>query len=119
MRQSASGTVEYKNIQSKQIVVQWRKFLTSASNKTSLIQFLTSERRQQKYIKKLNGKSLFVTCNEICHCINSEGCKAIPELESTQEEADTWILLHSTHAAMSGFEAVVIVSDDTDVFFYY
>ena len=57
-----------------------------------------------------------MTCNEMCHCINSEGCKAIPELESTQEEADTRILLHSAHAAMCGFEAVVIVSDDTDVF---
>ena len=43
--QSASGSVEYKNIQSKQLVVQWRKFLTSTSNKTSLIQF---EWKQQK-----------------------------------------------------------------------
>ena len=53
----------------------------------------------------------------MCHCINAQGCKAIPQLESSQEEADTRILLHSAHAAMSGFEAVVIVSDDTDVFF--
>ena len=52
----------------------------------------------------------------MCHCINAQGCEAIPELESSQEEADTRILLHSAHAAMSGFEAVVIVSDDTDVF---
>ena len=47
---------------------------------------------------------------------NAQGCEAIPELESSQEEADTRILLHSAHAAMSGFEAVVIVLDDTDVF---
>ena len=98
-------SIEYNNIQSKQLVVQWRKCLTSTSNKTPFIHFLTSEWKQQKYNGKLNGKSLFVTNNEICHCINAQGCKAIPELEFTQEEADTWTLLHSA-AAMSGFKAV-------------
>jgi len=38
------------------------------------------------------------------------------ELESMQGEANTRILLHSAHAATPGFRAVVIVSDDIDVF---
>ena len=54
----------------------------------------------------------------MCHCINAQGCKVIPKLEFSQVEADTRILLHSAQAAMSGFEAVVIVSDDTDGFFF-
>ena len=33
------------------------------------------------------------------------------ELESTQEEADTWMLLHK-----AGYKAVVITAKDTDVF---
>ena len=37
------------------------------------------------------------------------------ELESTQEEADTRMLLHSLHASRSRFASVVIVSEDTDV----
>ena len=39
----------------------------------------------------------------------------ISELESTQEEADTRMLLHSLNAARSRFASVVIVSEDTDV----
>ena len=54
----------------------------------------------------------------MCHCINAQGCKVIPKLEFNQVEADTRILLHSAQATMSGFEAVVIVSDDTDVLFF-
>ena len=39
----------------------------------------------------------------------------ISELELTQEEADTQILLHAVHAARLKFASVVIVSEDTDV----
>ena len=39
----------------------------------------------------------------------------ISELESTLEEADTQMLLHSLHAARQRFASVVIVSEDTDV----
>ena len=113
LQQSASGSVEYKNIKSKQIVVQWRKFLFSTRNKTSLIQFLINEWKQHRHVERLNRRSLFVTCNETCYWIDAQGCKAIPELESTQ---DMCILLHSVHAAFCGFREVVIVSDDTDVF---
>ena len=39
----------------------------------------------------------------------------ISELELTQKEADTRILLHAVHAARSKFASVVIISEDTDV----
>ena len=35
---------------------------------------------------------------------------------STQEEADTRVLLHAVHAAAAGYKAAVIASDDTNVF---
>ena len=51
-----------------------------------------------------------------CHVLSSSGVvQPISELESTQEEADTRMLLHSLHAARSRFTSVVIVSEDTDV----
>ena len=39
----------------------------------------------------------------------------LPELQSTQEEADTR-LLHASHASLSGYQSIIIVSDDTDAF---
>ena len=39
----------------------------------------------------------------------------VPELHSTQEEADTRLLLHAKHAADNGAQTIVIQSPDTDV----
>ena len=40
---------------------------------------------------------------------------AVEELLLTQEEADTRLLLHARHAAVSGYEAVLIRTPDTNV----
>ena len=39
----------------------------------------------------------------------------VTELQSTQEEADTSLLLHALHAARTGSKAVIVTADDTDV----
>ena len=39
----------------------------------------------------------------------------VTQLKSSQEEADTRMLLHALHAAESGFKAVIITADNTDV----
>jgi len=56
-----------------------------------------------------------VKLNQIMECAWRKNLQPISELESTQEEADTRILLHAAHAAKSRFALVVIVSEDTDV----
>ena len=66
-------------------------------------------------MEKLSGKTLVVTCGNSCYQLSSGVVQPISELESTQEEADTRMLLHSLHAARSRFASVVIVSEDTDV----
>ena len=66
-------------------------------------------------MEKLSGKTLVVTCGNSCYQLWSGVVQPISELESTQEEADTRMLLHSLHAARSRFTSVVIVSEDTDV----
>ena len=40
----------------------------------------------------------------------------VPELASSQEEADTRLLLHASHAAQEGHRAVIVLTEDTDVF---
>lgn len=87
-------------------------------NKTSLITFLVSEWRKAPYREKLQGKVLYVTVDDKCYRITSltsQGSVEVPALQCNQEEADGQLLLHAVHAARE-CEAVVIYSEDTDVF---
>jgi hypothetical protein len=58
---------------------------------------------------------MFVTCGTLCYRITSEGGQVIEALQSSQEEADTRMLLHAKHAAQAGCKSVIIASEDTDV----
>ena len=51
-----------------------------------------------------------------CYRITSHGSVEVPALQCHQEEADGRLLFHATHAAREGYQAVVICSEDTDVF---
>ena len=53
-------------------------------------------------------KNYKVTANE---------CSICTDLASGQEEADTCLLLHAAHPGKRGYQSVVIVSDNPDVFF--
>lgn len=106
---------EYRNIQADHKIKQWRKFLCSLKNKQAFIVFVTNEWKKDKYMEKLSGKTLVVTCGNSCYQLSSGVVQPISELESTQEEADTRMVLHSLHEARSRFTSVVIVSEETDV----
>ncbi len=84
-------------------------------NKTSLITFLVSEWKKVPYRVKLQGKVLYVTVDDKCYRITSQGSVEVPALQCSQEEADGQLLLHAVHAARE-CEAVVVCSEDTDVF---
>ena len=85
-------------------------------NKKALTIFVTKEWKQDKYRRKLTDKVLFVACEEECHQISPEAAFTVEELSSTQEEADTRILLHLSHAARSDYNTSIVASEDTDVF---
>ena len=57
-----------------------------------------------------------MTCESDCYEITSQAANIVDELNSTQEEADTRLILPAAHAARSGYKAVVVASEDTDVF---
>ena len=95
--------VQVAHISAYQLVKQWRKFLSEVKNKTSLIKFL-SEWKTKEYSERLRreGKVLYVTSEKECWMITSERNDQVPELSSSQEETDTRLLLHASHAAKEG-----------------
>lgn len=108
--------VQFANITASQLIRQWRKFLSQLNNKTNLIRFLVTEWKNRQYTERLHGKVMYATCDNRCWKITEEDSVEVLELSSCQEEADTRLLLHAAHASQEGYEAVVINSEDTDVF---
>ena len=60
---------------------------------------------------------MFITCDEQCFRIMSDMVKLVPELESSQEEADTRMMLHLAHISQCNFSCAIIASIDADVTF--
>ena len=54
-------------------------------------------------------------CEQECFKISKDQWEDIVDLKSSQEEADTRIVLHALHAGKSGYKATVILAKDTDV----
>ena len=96
---------EFRYLQTDHRVKQWRKFLCSSRNKQALIVFVTKEWQKEKYADKLLGRSLVVTTM----------VGRLTDLDSSQEEAGTRLMLHTAHAARSKFVAVINVSEDTAI----
>jgi len=116
VKRGADTGIQFKNIASGHKIQQWRKLLSSPSNKTSLTKFLGEDWKGPKQRQKLKDKVLYVTCEQFCFKITQEQWDEAKELESSQEEADTRLLLHALHAAESGkYKAIVITAEDTDV----
>lgn len=113
-RNTSTG-IHFKNIQPGHNIQQWRKLLSSSSNKANLIKFLVDEWKGPQHRKKLEDKVLYVTCEQLCFKITKEQWEEVAELKSSQEEADTRLFLHALHAAESGYKSVIITAEDTDV----
>ena len=101
----------------------WKRFLCNEVNKRRLCSFLLEEWKKDKYSWNLNGKSLIVINERSCISLRSLDGKSIiseqiKELCSSQEEADTRIILHCKHVAANSpnNSAILIRSLDTDVF---
>ena len=101
-----------------QKVPNYRKFLQNKSNKAALADFLS------KYILTHGPRVLeedqSITLaggfknSESVKVVQSTGFSDCPELFSTQEEADTRMILHAVHLAKN-YSRVIIRCDDTDV----
>eukprot|EP00794_Sanderia_malayensis_P019746 gene19746-21683_t len=116
VKRGASSAISFKNIQAGHKIQQWDLFIKSSKNKTSLIQFLAKEWRQESYRNRLAGKTMFIGYDTECWKLTESTAQEATELRCAHEEADTRLLLHAKNAAEEGCEAVIIVSEDTDVF---
>ena len=50
-----------------------------------------------------------------CFKITKDQWEEVNELKCSDEEADTRMLLHALHASETGYKAIVISGEDTDV----
>ena len=96
-------------------IQQWRQFLCSSFDKTILIKFLVGEWKLQRYRYMLHGHALNVTCKYTCFKMTADEWVEVAELQSTQEEAETILLLYALHAARTGSKVVIVTCEDTDV----
>ena len=100
----------------------WKQFLRNEENKTRLTHFLLGEWKGERYTAKLKGRRVFFVCENKCFCLSSNGkdtvCEEVDELNSTQEEADTKIIVHCLNIAATSPPdlKILIRSPDTDVF---
>jgi hypothetical protein len=99
---------------------QWKKFLNCGLNKEALVEFLFKSWCQAILSITTVEVNLFIAHGDFCHqlCFSNRTLPTvspIPELTCSHEEADTRLLLHAHHAAVSGWSDVIIRSPDTDV----
>lgn len=106
--------------QSTKTPKDWRAFLSREENKRNFINFLLTSWQENKYAEYLSSRELFFVCADQClllttHDGTTTDCSIVQSLCSSQEEADTRIILHCFYAATTCQE-LVIHSPDTDVF---
>ena len=85
---------------------QWKKFLNCGSNKEALVEFLFQSWCQAILSITTLEVHLFIAHGALCHhlCFGNRTLhtvRPIPELTCSHEEADTRLLLHAHHAAVS------------------
>ena len=119
-RRSNSGQLAVSIASSQQLCPrQWKKYLSCGSNKERLLKFLSEEWSKQKYAEMIGSREMYVTYGNHCtkHVVIDGHMIAIDETElyTNQEEADTRMFLHVSHASSHGHQGVAVVSSDTDV----
>lgn len=120
-KRGSSGSTTIKVFgRSQKVPRQWKKFLSSGSNKEEIMEFLFRDWKKL-HPSLFKEKEIFVTHRSQCHrfFVNDENVinnECVDQLECDHEEADTRMALHTKHADESGFGNIVIRSPDTDVF---
>ena len=98
----------------------WKSFMSVSENKIALIDFLVSFWKTPTLAYLFRQRSLYVTARNECQWLTSpDGVSVVSDTVSDlyfcQEEADTRMFLHASHAANNGASSVVVESLDTDV----
>ena len=116
-RRGGSGSVAYQ-VSGKRNVPNYRLFLKSEANKAALAEFVSEYLVSNSAEMLQDGKSVILSGGfanpEMVKLVRGSAVSIVRQLFSTQEEADTRMVLHATHLAKSHVRTV-IRCDDTDV----
>ena len=113
-RGSTEG-LAFSNILPGHKIKHWRRLLSCTESKNKLTAFLAESWKEQKFQETLGRKCIFLTSSDRCIKLTESGRQSIDYLQSTQEEADTRILLHAKHVAET-IPALICITEDTYVF---
>jgi len=107
----------------------FKTFLLNSDNKKQFIRLLKVEWQTSKYAHHLRGRKVFFVSDDECVCLESHdgqevNSSLIQSLLSSQEEADTRIILHCLYASETATRdtQVIIRTPDTDalvILLYY
>jgi hypothetical protein len=107
VERSCRGSSEPVTIGGSSITLprDFASFMQNSSNKRDLIKFILEQWQLEEYAELLQGRSLFFVFEQQCYRLESNGRTVfkslVEELCSSQEEADTRIILHSLYASCS------------------
>lgn len=101
---------------------KWKEFLSNDSNKQQLIKLLIKVWSNDAFAPKLVRKTVIAVCDEKAYKLRSDDgisveMTEVPELQSSQEETDTRVVLYTNYAADKGYDYVTVRSPDSDIFF--
>ena len=113
MRGADTG-IRFTNIIPGHKILQWRRLLSCNASKTKLISFIVSPWKKSTLREKLGGKTMYVTCDDLCFRLTRDEVLEEGDLKTCQEEADTRVIFHAKHAAPH-VSSIIIVAEDTDI----
>ena len=100
----------------------WKGFLSNDENKQQLIHILSKSWSSDANASRLQNQPVILIENGIATQLSSVDGKTttairIPELDSTQEETDTRIMLYIQYAQDTGRSYARVRANDSDIFF--
>ena len=102
----------------------WKEFLKNEDNKKELMNFILNEWQTDTNAQLLYNRDVYFACDTACFFLTSVDGKVTDSrpminLSSSQEEADTFIILHSIFASKEAKNEeldIIVRSPYTDVF---
>lgn len=100
----------------------WKTFLKNDDNKKQLVQVMQKSWNSDIYAKRLEGREVILICEGDAYLYTSSNGTAtevreMRELNSSQEETDTRVVLYIIYAKNKGYKTVQVRTPDSDIFF--
>lgn len=100
----------------------WKLFLSNDENKIQFIRMLLRLWNSDQYASRCHGRKVILICEGKAYQLTSTdgqttNAEELPQLESSQEETDSRVILYVNYARSQRYDFVRVKSPDSDVFF--